>query len=105
MTLTKKQNPKNLKKFDPCQNLIFLELATLAVTFIIYDVCAFAGISKKGPEQYVYVLTKTSLAKVKWETMTNYPTAIDISNYPVTQYNECFALIDEARVDKLFAPK
>jgi hypothetical protein len=45
MTLTKKQNPKNAKKFDPCQNLIFLDLATLAVTFIVYDVCAFAGFS------------------------------------------------------------
>jgi hypothetical protein len=50
MTLTKKQNPKNVKKFDPCQNLIFLDLATLAVTFIVYDVCAFAGMSLQGSQ-------------------------------------------------------
>jgi hypothetical protein len=31
--------------------------------------------------------------------MTSYPFAIDSSNYPVTKYDEFFALVDEARVD------
>jgi hypothetical protein len=38
------------------QNLIFIDLKTQTVPFIVYDVRAFGALSAEGQEKYVYAL-------------------------------------------------
>jgi hypothetical protein len=75
---------------EPVQNLLFCDLNSQTVPFIVYNVRSFAKLQREGTDLFAYAVTNTHILRVKWETIIEYPINLDKDKYPPTVATDSF---------------